>query len=415
MGALQDEVNRWTQELPRQNLAEMIERKLDEHGIRLSKKRLDKLVSQLIAGEQHIQLNVGRNRKNTVIELTDHDVAWFEKRNDETFEKLPELVDHLSEGFSETILAGLKAKWRREWSQQRRDMRGFRDRLDARWGQGLGGLRMLVTIAREFGEAFNEDGSMGQGGSGFSFDVLRRLHARGCQVADEVICLLSSGLADGAMARWRTIHEIAAVAYLIGQHGDGLAERYVAHQIVETRSGAIQYRKHQARLNQEPISDEELEQIEAEYRAALTRFGEAFGGQYGWAAEHINRKRPTIADILEAADIGHLSPYYKMASHNIHANPKGVFFRLGLVGETEALLAGPSNGGLTDPGHATALSLVQISSVLMDANMTVDSIVAIKIMQRVADEIGQALLTAQRQLDADERLLSEAAPDLEED
>ena len=54
MGALQDEVNRWTHELPRQNLTKMIEKKLDEHGIILSKMRLDKLVSRLIAGEEHM-------------------------------------------------------------------------------------------------------------------------------------------------------------------------------------------------------------------------------------------------------------------------------------------------------------------------------------------------------------------------
>jgi hypothetical protein len=42
-------------------------------------------------------------------------------------------------------------------------------------------------------------------------------------------------------------------------------------------------------------------------------------------------------------------------------NPEGVFFKLGLIGESEVLLAGPSNAGLTDPGHASALSLMQIS------------------------------------------------------
>jgi hypothetical protein len=217
----------------------MIEKKLEEHSIKLPKKRLNELVSRLVAGEDNVQLNVAKDLTDTIIKFTDEDFAWFEKRNDEMFEKLPELIDHASEDFSSTILAGLKTRWRGEWRQQQRDMKGFRERLDKRWGQGLGGIRMLVTIAREFGDTFNQEGSMAEsGGLGYSFDVLRRLHARACHVADEVICLLSSGFADGAMERWRTMHEIAAVAYLIGQHGDSLAERYVAHQIVEARSGS---------------------------------------------------------------------------------------------------------------------------------------------------------------------------------
>jgi hypothetical protein len=273
---------------------------------------------------------------------------------------------------------------------------------------------MLTTIAREFGDGFNKDGCAADGGSNpLAFDVLTRLHARACQVAGEIICLLANGFADGAMARWRTMHEISAVGYLIGEHGDALADRYVAHQIVESRGAALQYRKYQQRLGQEPITDAELNKIETAYQAALQEYGAEFGEQFGWAAGYVGKtRRPTMADIQKAANIDHLGPYYKMASHSVHANPKGVFFKLGLVGESEVLLAGPSNAGLTDPGHATALSLMQISSALMKQSPTADNMVAVKIMQRLADEIGQALLAAQRKLVEDDRGLSEKkAPD----
>ena len=50
---------------------------------------------------------------------------------------------------------------------------------------------------------------------------------------------------------------------------------------------------------------------------------------------------------------------------------------------------------------------MQISSVLMKANPTVDNIVALKIMQRLSDEVGAALLSAQKQLREDGRLLSD--------
>ncbi len=409
MNAVQDEVNKWIHDLPRQLVAEMVEKKVRAQKIKLSGSRLNELVGRLLVGEQTIQFEAGKRHKNKTIEFTDADLTALHQRADELIEKMPAVIDQALEGFSLKIVRSLKKKWRDERRLQERDLGGFRKRLDKRWGTGIEGLRMLVTIAREFGDNFNKDGHAAGGGSNpKTFDVLTRLHARACQATEEVICLMSNGFADGAMARWRTMHEIAAVAYLLDKHGDDdLAERYIAHQIVEARGAALQYRKYQERLGQEPISNRELEKIEEAYQAALKNYGEAFGTQYGWAAEHIGKKRPTIADIQEAATIDYLSPYYKMASHNVHANPKGVFFKLGLVGESEVLLAGPSNAGLADPGHAAALSLMQISSILMKQNPTIDNVVAVKVMQRLVDEIGDALLAAHQKLLEDYRSFSE--------
>ena len=95
-----------------------------------------------------------------------------------------------------------------------------------------------------------------------------------------------------------------------------------------------------------------------------------------------------------------------MASHNVHANPKGVFFKLGLLGETNTLLAGRSNAGLADPGHAAALSLVQVSSVLLHLYPTLDSQIAMKVMDALRDEIGATLLGAHKKLEADHKIFS---------
>ncbi|WP_291864771.1 DUF5677 domain-containing protein [Bradyrhizobium sp.] len=408
MGTVQDEMNKWLHDLPRQLAAELVDEKLREQKIKLSKKRLDELIDRIMAGEEDIQFNVGGRHKTKNLEFTDEDLAGLNKRGNQLLQKLPAIIENASGGFSQTILTSLKKKWRSERRMQRRDMDGFRKRLDQRWGTGVEGLRLLITIAREFGDDFNKDGRAASGGSNpQAFDVLTRLHARACQVAEEVICLLSNGFADGAMARWRTMHEIEGVCCLLGEHGDDLAERYIAHQIVEARGAARQYRKHQERLEQEPLSDAEFDKIENDYQAALQTYGENFGGQYGWAAKHVGKKRPTVADIQEAANIDHLSPYYKMASHNVHANPKGVFFKLGLIGESEVLLAGPSNAGLVDPGHAMALSLMKICSVLMKQSPTVDNVVAVKVMERLVDEIGHALSAAHKQLVEDDRSFSE--------
>jgi len=160
--------------------------------------------------------------------------------------------------------------------------------------------------------------------------------------------------------------------------------------------GALQYQKYCQRLGQEPSDEDELATIEKAYAAALAKYGRDFGKPQGWAAKHLNKPDPTIADIQEASKIDHLRPYYRVASNNVHANPKGVFFKLGLVGEMDILLAGPSDVGIADPGHATAISLVQISTALVSLNPTFDNTVLIKIMLALTDEIGAVLLEAHR-------------------
>ena len=57
-------------------------------------------------------------------------------------------------------------------------------------------------------------------------------------MADEIICLLENGFADGAMARWRTLHEIAIVAIVLSKHGEDIAQGYLDHQAVESKRAA---------------------------------------------------------------------------------------------------------------------------------------------------------------------------------
>ncbi|WP_271518459.1 DUF5677 domain-containing protein [Bradyrhizobium sp. CCBAU 53380] len=240
-----------------------------------------------------------------------------------------------------------------------------------------------------------------------SLDVLIRLHARACQIAEEIVCLLEGGFADGAMARWRTLHEIAAVSSLIREHGDELAERYIEHDGIETARAARQYQKYHERLGLEAIAADEIQEIEARAKALKVKYGKEFGSSNGWAAKHIGVAEPKIDQLIAAAKLDHLLPYYKMASHNVHANPRGVFFRLGITSESEILVAGPSNAGLTDPGHNTAISLMQITSTVALHEPTLDDLIAMKVIHQLVDEVGSALSAAHQQLECDEALLQD--------
>jgi hypothetical protein len=389
-------------DLPHLVLSQLVDEKLRAQKIKLPKRRLKQLTTRILTEKTDsftLDLGIGPRLKDLVLEFTDDDAENITRRVDKFLETLPQLVDDLAEDMSAKVLADLKKRWPSEARQQTKDISGFQKRLHQRWGAGIDGLRMLVTLAREFGGTFHVDMPVADHAAApLTIDLLIRLHVRACQITDEIVCLMSNGFADGAMARWRTRHEIAAVCFLLREFGDDLTERYVAHQIVETRKAALQYKKHQQQLGQVALTDAELADIEMQYHRVLDKYGRVFKNSYGWAAKHLNKADPSIADLMEGSKIDHLAPYYRMASHNVHANPKGVFFKLGPVGEKDILLAGPSNAGLADPGHGAALSLLQISVALLQFNATLDNTVAIKIMSILADEIGNALLAAHKQL-----------------
>jgi hypothetical protein len=418
MDTFEEALHKIAKQLPHIMLGQLLDKKLKAQGIKLSKRKIRELVSRVLDGhEENITFDDKRKRTRTVkIDLTDDDLDHMTRRLDDFIKNdVPRVTENFIEDTATNIFQLLRARWRRESRVYRREMEGFRKRLTQRWGPAIEGLKMLVAISREVGpNAANELSNAGDFNAPHTLYVLSRLHARACQVVEEVICLLSNGFADGAMGRWRTLHEIAAVSLLISEHGDDLAERYISHEIVETRRAALQYEKFRARLGEEPLSQEELRKIEEVYNNTIQRFGREFRYPRGWASKHLNKTKPTIADINEAARLDHLSPYYRLASDNVHADPKGSFFKLGIIDETEMLLAGPSDAGLADPGFNTIRSFNQISSALLCLRWTFENVVALKVMIKLGDEIVKSFSDAHERLLQDDRAFRQQVLALEE-
>jgi len=253
-GTLQNQLEQTLIEMAHGVVAELLDKKLRAQRIKLTKSQLKAFAKRILAGE--LDFDDGKSEV-AAITLTEHDTADLNRRLDELNEKVPALAKEFLQKTSAEVLKLLKSRWRSEAQQQRRTLQGFRKRLHQRWGPGIDKLSLLVAIARDFGSSLaHEPGELEAKPT--TIDLLRRLHARACQITEEIIALLTHGFADGAMARWRTLHEIAATAYLIREHGEDLAERYIAHDIVETRRAALQYQRYAQRLGQEPLSKDEL-------------------------------------------------------------------------------------------------------------------------------------------------------------
>jgi uncharacterized protein DUF5677 len=413
MKVLQDAMDRTVGELPQQLLSELLAHKLEAHGVKLSPRQRKSLAKRIMSGEGKYVHEGWKwwDRRHVNVELTAADIERMESKTDEFAKRLPGLIEELTDKVSTRMLAELKRRWPKQSLVERHRQAGFRKRLYDRWKAGLELLNMLLTICLELGADINEDLS---GSDDFAkqrhlADVLRRSHARACQIGAEILALLHGGFADGAMARWRTLHEVAVTASFIAEHGEELAERYVLHQAVESKRAADDYQRCQPRLGYEPLHPKELAVIQASFDKVITRFGKNFGkGQYGWAAHHLKKAQPTFAQIEAAAKVDHLRAHYRMASHNVHANPKGVFFKLGLRPETPLLLAGPSDTGLADPGHGAAISLTHVTAVFAMLEPSLDVNVVVRVIADLTKEIGDAFGDASERLDDDEARLRAA-------
>jgi len=260
------------------------------------------------------------------------------------------------------------------FERYRRELTGFRERLQEQWRVPLDLLERTIVLATEAGREFLADRRRESPSDiGCLHVALVGLHARGCQVGNEILRLLSGGFPDGAHARWRTLHELAVTACFIAEHGDELAERYLSHQYIEAYKEALIYREHEVNLGLEPLPDRELTRLAGMSEDLCSKYGQNFRLDYGWASEVLAPESPSFTCIREMVGLSHLHPQYKLACQNVHSAAKALYFRLGVPGELKQFpitLAGPSNTGLADPGMETAQALLLLTCTLLGGEDT---------------------------------------------
>jgi hypothetical protein len=204
------------------------------------------------------------------------------------------------------------------------------------------------------------------------------------------------------MARWRTLHEIAAVAFFLKEYGEDTARRYIEHEAIEADNAARDYDNCCDRLGYEPLTDGERAEIQSTKEKVVERYGRNFKTSYGWAAHALGMDRPMLSHIERASGIDHLRAHYRMASHPVHANPKGILFKLGLLhNEKDVILTGPSDAGLADPGQCSAISLYQVTTALGLLKPSLDNFVVLRILNLLIDETQEAFHEANKTLEQD--------------
>lgn len=307
---------------------------------------------------------------------------------------------------AELILETLKEGMLNKLKERRAEKVEFESHIRRVWGKPLDLFEIFLELCLETAMLFHENmDSHITPENKHLYQALLRLHARGCQVGAEVLTLLNSGFADGAHARWQTLYEITVVAYFICESGNDVAERYIRHDAIESYRAMNVYQKCYKRLGYEPCTNEEIAEVTTAFKELCERFGANFKEKYGWASEALHKEKPRFVDIENAMNFDHMRAHYKLASYNIHAEPKGMVFKLGMPTKSPGkirLLPGPSDAGFTDPAHCTAISLYQLTCALVTIGIRTNPIwgVITEILGTLEREIGQAFLEVEKQPDS---------------
>jgi len=320
----------------------------------------------------------------------------LDETTDINLDKLNEIeIENIMSKLTSNIANMLKdslMKSEKEMLKERRKLSNqfMKDNIK-RWDKAFDKLETLIVICTEAGEEFNKIHRSAVTETNLLYDIIIRHHARACHISQEILCLLKSGYADAAHARWRVLHEVNTTAMFIKKHGDNCAERFYFHDIIESYDGMLEYKVYEDRLHEQTFTQKEINNCKKEYDSLIEKYGKKYADHYGWASYLFpNHRRVGFVSIEKDVGLDHMRPYYKWASRNIHSTAKGMRNRLGLCETKEdILLVGQSNSGMTDPAHATAISLCQITTTLLTLEPTLDNIVILKIIYEYEKEVAK--------------------------
>ncbi|MCY4419780.1 MAG: DUF5677 domain-containing protein [Gammaproteobacteria bacterium] len=388
-------------------LSQFIEEKLRDYGIENDEPLVCAIAEHILSGSEGSYKWDDEKYGDVKLIFTNEDIEEILQRL-KSFSKneLPTALEAAVTESAGIVVKELDNNWPEQKIFERHDLQVFRDRLELRWHKGLDPLRMLLTCAREISEKFETAFMKSKAKRGIICrEVLILLHKRACQTTMEAITLLENGLADGALARWRTLYEIWVIAALIEKHGDDIAQRYLDHDAVAMKRYMDNELKYHNNASKPPISKKIQMEINRDFKTVVDKYGKRFSSNYGWASYHLAQKDPKFQMLEEAIQQNSLPPTYKWASLKVHAGVAGLVRSLGDLTGEHVTLIGASNAGLEEPTINTAITLTQITSLLYGKSRKIENMIELAVLCILCDRVQVECTKATRKLEKDESKL----------
>ncbi len=189
----------------------------------------------------------------TALESFVEQEGYFPTKNqDKIFEAIDKVLPDISEKIAERVKQNIDLPLK----DRRQRFHELEARRYARWREPLDFFESLIGISLEVGERhYNKLKQSVLDINKAKFTALVQIHARACRVSYEILELLKAGYPDGAFARWRTMNELAVVAFFLKANEDPVSQRYLEHEIVLRYKQAKEYQDAHLKLGYPPIDE----------------------------------------------------------------------------------------------------------------------------------------------------------------
>ncbi|MCG6110894.1 MAG: DUF5677 domain-containing protein [Paracoccus sp.] len=279
-------------------------------------------------------------------------------------------------------------------SEWRSFTEGFEGRNYKRWKEPIDLLMVLWVIAEETSSEHQRTPFA----DSLVTHALCGLQPRALLIAREAMHLMQGGFADGALARWRSLHELTVTALFLVKHGEITANAYLLNTHFSDLRSAESYNRHAKRANLTPISSEDVIALKEARDQAEEELGRTLKNDWDWAKDCLEGRASNFAEIEKDFEMDHWRPRYKWACRHIHPAYVRADSWLGMK-ETSANVfqVGPSNAGLVDPLHMVVISLTHITSIfILHPDPSIKTIITVKVMRELCKKIGQFAIDTEK-------------------
>jgi len=372
---LQGDVDQLLEQLPIWALKEIVRTKLEALGVSSDEEVLTLEVEAILSWEETDCFEGCVDGRAYSIHI--NELQNILTRLEDAVRDFPEKIVEEARSEATAFYKEAIASWKASRSENLEIEAAFKCEINRTWGDAIDTLEMmcfglLEAVTHRQTEVLESRDKF----SPTKQHALIRLIARGCCVGREVVDLLKAGFSDGAMARWRTMHEVAVVAEFIAANDEELAARFLMHSVVEewvASKALISTLRESADAQLHAEANERRTRVDE----ACARFGSVFKEPYGWAAEIIGNPNPKFSDIEKAVGLAQKRWQYKLASFGVHAGVSGLLYGVGPQNHEGRTLAGPTTLGLEIPGANASSTLAMLANCLREDKPSIDFLVGL--------------------------------------
>ncbi|MFZ2973642.1 MAG: DUF5677 domain-containing protein [Ferribacterium limneticum] len=337
--------------------------------------------------------------------------ATAQRLFDELIESMPDIEDNLVEAISKAVpdvLARVAEIIGDHISDQALEhtlhlRKAHSDRANTVqriWGTAIEQLDFLRHMVLEWNCVAMELHSGAYANPNTAF-ALSRLVTRAYEIVGEIITLVRAGYADGALARWRSLHEICVVAMFLSRRSDRCSQMYLSHHWVEElRLLEVDKASGTASANNAHL-DRYIRDLRKQKSAMANEFGKAFASDYGWASVELGRSKTTFRDLESHVGLEILRRGYQQANSTVHGGALATLTRISLgPGGIDGTDVPPAYGCEMATNYATASLSMMVAELCLETE-NADLVAMNMVVHNCASKIREQIEYGQKEVSGD--------------